>query len=276
MMKSLTQAFAVPDDTGSLLPCGLCKARAHGVCSAVAGPDLRRLAALARIVEVSRGQTFVHEDAPADHFYVLIVGSAKLYKLLPDGRRQIIGFEHANSFLGLSASGSYPFSAEALESIRMCRMPRAGLQAMFRDFPVMQRRLLELTVDELARAQEQMLLLGRKTAIERVASFLLSQATRARPQGAQKLRVHLRMSRRDVADYLGLADETVTRSLAKLTNLGVITIPNVHEVVILDPLRLEAVDQGDFDASRRISALKGVNAARCEPQYSNESFQKAI
>ena len=275
MMKALAQGNAVPTDTASPLPCGLCKARAHGVCSAVAGPGLGRLAGLARIVEVSRGQTFVDEDAPAEHFYILIVGSAKLYKLLPDGRRQIIGFEHANSLLGLSASGTYQFSAEALEPLRMCRIPRAGLQGMLRDFPMMHRRLLELTLNELARAQDQMLLLGRKTATERVASFLLSQATRASPPGARQVRIQLQMSRRDVADYLGLTDCTVTRSLAKLVKLDVIAIPNVHEVVILDAPRLEAVDQGDF--SEIHGSLESRKKAELwNPQYVNEEFRKAI
>src|SRR5258708_27574236 len=124
MARALTQPTVITDGLESVRPCGLCAARAFGVCSAVAGPDLPRLAAIAKIVQVSRGQTFIHEGASAEHFYILILGSAKLYKLLPDGRRQIIGFGYASSFLGLAASEIYAFGAEAIEPIRMCRMSR--------------------------------------------------------------------------------------------------------------------------------------------------------
>src|SRR5208337_264941 len=193
-----TQPFV--DVVESTRPCG---ARAYGVCGTVARPQLPRLAALATIANACRGQTFMHEDAPAEHFCILIQGSAKLYKLLPDGRRQIVGFGYAGSFLGVSAPEYYAFSAEAIEPIRMCRPSRRGLLRLLSDSDAMRQRLFEVAVNKLVLAQEHMVLLGRKTMIERMASFLLFQAKRPQPRGVLPPRIHLPMSRGDIADYLG-------------------------------------------------------------------------
>lgn len=227
-----------------ILPCGRCGARAVGVCGAVGGPALPRLAALATIANASRGQTFIHEGEPAERFCILIQGSAKLYKLLPDGRRQVIGFGYAGSFLGVSAAENFAFSADAIEPIRMCRLSRRGLLRLLSDTDAMKQRLLEIAVSKLALAREHLVMLGRKTPLERVASFLLFQAKRPQPRGVLPPRIHLPMRRLDIADYLGTTVETVCRSLTKLAKLGVIAIPNAHEVVILDHRYLELMEQG--------------------------------
>jgi CRP/FNR family transcriptional regulator len=238
------QPRPIADAVGSILPCARCGARACGVCGGAAPPNLPRLAALATIANVSRGQTFIHEGAPSEHFCILIQGSAKLYKLLPDGRRQIVGFGYAGSFLGVSAPEHYAFSAEAIEPIRMCRLSRRGLLRLLSDSDAMKQRLLEVAVNKLVLAQEHMVLLGRKTTIERVASFLLFQSKRPQPRGVLPPRIHLPMSRGDISDYLGVTVETVCRSLTKLAKFGVIAIPNIHEVVILDLSRLESLAHG--------------------------------
>ena len=223
----------------AVLPCGLCKAREAGICSAVPGPELRRLADLATVVEVPRGKTFILEDASAEHVWILTRGSAKLYKLLADGRQQIIGFAYQGSLLGFVTSGGYSFTAEALETARICRISRARLQTALHEFRPMADRLLAVMADDLIQAHNQMLLLGRKSATERIASFLLSQATRPQPRGIQWPRIHLPMGRSDIADYLGVATETVSRTLATLQRRKIIALPNVHEIVVIDALQLE-------------------------------------
>lgn len=242
MIKSRTGSFA--GDAESILPCGPCQARTYGFCGSVSRPDLYRLAALATVVEVARGQTFIHEGGPAEHFHVLIVGSVKLYKLLADGRCQILGFECGGSLLGLAAAERYAFSAEAIAPARICRISRKKLREIRRDYWEMEERLLDIAVGDLIKAHEQILLLGRKTAIERIASFLLFQAARPQPRGIEPPRIHLPMSRGDIADYLGMNVETVSRSLAKLRERHVIAVPNVHEIVIVDRSRLEASAHG--------------------------------
>jgi len=246
MTHALAQSHLAAAAGDTIFPCGPCEARTYGICSYVGHADLARLAALATIMDLSRGQTFIHEDLPAEHFWILILGSAKLFKLLPDGRRQIVRFAHAGNFLGLSASDRYGFSAEAIEPIRVCRISQRRLQAALSTFGAMEQRLFEVAVSELAQAHEQMLLLGRKTAIERVASFLLFQTSCPQPRRVRAPRIYLPMCRGDIADYLGLTVETIIRSLAKLEKLRIIVVPNVREIVVLDSCRLAALAHGSF------------------------------
>jgi CRP/FNR family transcriptional regulator len=239
-----------------LRPCGTCPRRAHGICGTVAGQDLLRLAALATIVDIARGQTFIHEGAPAEHFCILVWGSAKLYKVLKDGRRQIISFGYPGDLLGLAASDSYAFSAEAIEPIRICRLARQSLLATLRDLNAAEQGLLEVAVSDLVQAQERMLLLGRMTAIERLASFLAFQTTRRQARWVLQPRIRLPMSRSDIADHLGLNSETISRSLTLLEKQGVIALPNIHEVVIIDPSRLQALADGQDDRTTSATAAR--------------------
>ncbi|MDE2005652.1 MAG: Crp/Fnr family transcriptional regulator [Rhodospirillales bacterium] len=224
-------------------PCLSCDARADSVCNAVDDEHIARLAEVAVVTTVEPGQTFIEEGDPADAFFNLTAGSAKLYKLMADGRRQITGFVARGHFLGLAVSDTYAFSAEATERVRLCRFTRAKMFRLLADFPALERRLLERAATELVAAQEQMLLLGRKTARERVASFLVAQAAAA-PCGRPRAVLHLPMSRGDIADYLGLTIETVSRTLSRLRADRLIEIPNATTLVIRDPGRLVATASG--------------------------------
>ncbi len=235
----------IPGSPLSLEPCLSCDARAESVCNAIADADLGRLAAYAVVSEVQPGQTFIEEGDPADSFFNITAGSAKLYKLMADGRRQITGFAIRGHFLGLAVSATYAFSAEAIEPVRLCRFSRVRLFRLLSEFPALERRLLERAATELVAAQEQMLLLGRKTARERVASFLdMLRRAGAGPCGRTGPTLALPMSRSDVADYLGLTIETVSRTLSRLRSEGLIEIPSATEIVIRDPARLAALASG--------------------------------
>jgi CRP/FNR family transcriptional regulator, anaerobic regulatory protein len=225
-------------------PCAHCEARPLSVCNAIADADLARLAAIAVVMEVPAGQSFIDEGEPANCFFNITGGTAKLFKLLPDGRRQITGFVGPGHFLGLAVSDTYAFSAEAIEPVRFCRFQRARLRALLDDFPLMEKRLLEVAANELVAAQEQMLLLGRKTARERLASFLLMQSRQGTPCGHMRHRFSLPMTRSDIADYLGLTIETVSRTLTRLRAEGLIDIALQSEVAIVDAATLEALSGG--------------------------------
>ncbi len=231
-------------------PCALCEARPFSVCSAIEDADLARLAALARPFGVAPGASFIDEGDPAEHFFNVTSGTAKLFKMLPDGRRQITGFAGMGHFLGLAVSTTYAFGAEAVEPMRVCRFSRPRLRALLEDFPALERRLLEAASTELVAAQEQMLLLGRKTARERLASFLLARAdgqTFVPPGCSHVVRasvVHLPMTRVDIADYLGLTIETVSRTLTRLRGERLIEIPTPSQIVIRDNAALESLASG--------------------------------
>jgi len=260
------QRRACPDQ---LQPCGLCQARSSGVCSAVPLAELGRLATLATEINIQRGQTFIYEEVPDEHCYIIIRGSVRLYKALPDGRRQIIAFRYAGSFLGLPASQAFGFSAECMEETRVCRLSRRRLEIVLADFRSLERCMLLAAAEDLALAQRQMLLLGRMTATERVASFLLDQLSRAQPRGVRWPRVHLPMSRSDVADHLGLTTETVSRALQSLTRFGIISVPNRHEIAILQVERLAS------HAHRTSPHGEGISeAATSRPPMSERTVPK--
>jgi CRP/FNR family transcriptional regulator len=225
----------VLDPQGGSDPCSTCVARPLSVCNAIGDADLARLAAVAVVTEAPAGRTFIREGESADCFFNVTAGSAKLFKLLPDGRRQITGFVGIGHFLGLAVSDVYAFSAEAMEPVRYCRFSRARLRGLLDDFPLMEKRLLEVAATELVAAQEQMLLLGRKTARERLASFLLLQSSQGLPCGTSRNRFTLPMSRGDIADYLGLTIETVSRTLTRLRGEGLIELLSQSELAVLDP-----------------------------------------
>jgi CRP/FNR family transcriptional regulator, anaerobic regulatory protein len=230
-------------------PCAHCEARHYSVCNAIEPADLERLASIAVQQQFETGRSFIEEGDPAAHFFNVTSGTAKLFKLLPDGRRQITGFASTGHFLGLAVSSSYSFGAEALEPMRLCRFSRTKLRTLLDDFPAMETRLLDVASNELVAAQEQMLLLGRKTARERLASFLIARIGLGIPgappcahQGAT--RVVLPMSRSDIADYLGLTIETVSRTLTRLRLDGLVALDSPSEVVVVDYLALERVATG--------------------------------
>jgi CRP/FNR family transcriptional regulator len=231
-------------DSASADPCESCDARPYSVCNAIRDDDLHRLATLAQVVELQPGAHFIREGEPANHFFNLTRGTAKLYKLLPDGRRQITGFATVGHFLGLAVSDTYAFSAEAIEPVRFCRFSRSKLRSLLLDFPAMEARLLEVASNELVAAQEQMLLLGRKTARERLASFLVMQSRPTAPCGQPRSRLPLPMTRGDIADYLGLTIETVSRTLTHLRRDGLIDIPGTGVLTIQNRLALENLAGG--------------------------------
>jgi CRP/FNR family transcriptional regulator len=224
--------------------CVDCDARHRSVCNAIGDADIERLAAVAMPRRIEKGQVFIEEGRPAGDFFNITFGTAKLYKMLPDGRQQITGFASAGHFLGLAVSDTYAFSAEAIESIELCRFSRPKLRTLLDDFPLLEKRLLETACNELVAAQEQMLLLGRKTARERVASFLAMRLSEGIACGLSRDRITLPMTRAEIADYLGLTIETVSRTLTRFKTEGKIGLPSRDEVEIRDPHWLSGVATG--------------------------------
>ena len=213
------------------------------MCSAIEDQDLARLASVAVIREIRKGETFIEEGTPATDFFNITRGTVKLFKLLPDGRQQVTGFAAMGHFLGLAVSDTYAFSAEAIELVQLCRFSRPKLREVLHDFPALEQRLLETACNELVAAQEQMLLLGRKTARERVATFLVAQCQVAPPCGPSEL-VPLPMTRSEIADYLGLTIETVSRTFSRFKAEKRIATPSNSQVVILDRAWLNGMAAG--------------------------------
>src|SRR5690348_15863576 len=180
-------------------PCDTCPARALSICAAMRIEDLGRLATARVTQRVEAGATFIDESEPADHYFNITAEAVKVYKLLADGRRQITGFLFAGDLLGIAFKGGYAYSAEALTSLSVCRFPRRQSDLLIDVFLMMEKRWLPMACNELASAQEQMMLLGRKTAHERIASFLLTSSDRHEWHGCSSDRPQLPMTRCDIA-----------------------------------------------------------------------------
>jgi CRP/FNR family transcriptional regulator len=197
-------------------------------------------------VRLAAGQPLFHEGAPANRVFTLTKGMMKLYKLLPDGRRQVTGFMHPGDLLGVSIDGEHAFTAEALEPTELCSFGQSRFDDFVETHSDMERELYRVAVHELAAARDQMVLLGRKTAMERLASFFVSLAERRERGAAQHERfIELPMSRSDIADYLGLTKETVSRVLAILKRTGIIRLDALDRIEILNRVALRAMAAGD-------------------------------
>jgi CRP-like cAMP-binding protein len=207
-----------------------------------ASPDLEALVAIGITVQVAPGQTIALEGDPCSHCFRVLSGAVRLYKATVDGRRQLIDFLVAGDCFGLLGA-RHTCSVEAISHTTLIRTPRASLAATVRARPDLAERLIERAAAELARAHEQMLLLGRKNAQEKVASLLLDLARRL---GANPTRPAFRLpiSRQEMADQLGLTIETVSRTITHLREEGLIALQTPHEIVLRRPAELAALADG--------------------------------
>lgn len=222
--------------------CAICGVRRQAICSALSVDQLPKLAQIAASRALEPGQTLFHEGDPAEDLFTVTTGMIKLFKLMPDGRRQIMGFVLPGDVLGLSAQQSFVYSAEAVTPAEVCRFRRPQLDRLLEEAPALEKALLARATSELAAAQEQMLLLGRKSARERLASFLVGLAQRLGAGSGTPF--ELAMTRTDIADYLGLTIETVSRTLTQLRREGLIELTDKAHVVIRDPDALHDTAQG--------------------------------
>lgn len=194
---------------------------------------MRAFAAQGSLVRFAAGQTLCEEGAPSQWVFSITAGVASLHKALPDGRRQTIGFLFPGDLLGLTPGSAHECGAEAIADVEACRFARPRFMAALDEYPALRPRLLHMTATELAAAQDHMLLLGRKTAGERVASFLLQLSQRAASHDLPDNPVLLPMRRTVIADYLGLTVETVSRTFTHLARAGVIETLNKSTIRIV-------------------------------------------
>src|SRR4051794_16693219 len=157
-----------PACSGTHTSCEDCEVRNLAICNVVSPDQLHRLSAISAWRRVETGTTLFEEGDPAEEVFTLARGMLKLYKLMADGRRQIVGFLVPGDFLGLAFGLSYVYSAEAVVPASVCRFRRRQFLGLLEECPALEKEILGRTSTELAQAQEQMLLLGRKTARERV------------------------------------------------------------------------------------------------------------
>lgn len=187
-------------------------------------------------VRFARGGTLFFDTDGAEFYFEVISGTVRCCRLTRDGRRQIYRFATAGDLLGVSCTEAHGFGAEAVTEVVVRRRRLAGLDAAMAGDDGLRRRVLQALRDELAATRMQMMLLGRMSAREKIASFLLALARTPCDPAA---RIHLPMTREDIADYLGMTLETVSRKINELHALGVIELESANLVRIRDYDRME-------------------------------------
>jgi len=192
-----------------------------------ADPFEKQMQLMGAVMPYPRNAEIFGESDPAEYLYKVVSGVVRTYKILNDGRRQIGGFYLPGDMFGLESGDEHTLSAEAVTDTKVLVVKRSTLVALAARDAAVARELYQLTARELRRTQERILLLI-KSAQERVASFLLEMTARS-PAGNA---VELPMSRQDIADYLGLTIETVSRTLTSLESAATIEVPSSRRIVL--------------------------------------------
>lgn len=222
--------------------CDSCAVRNRAICSALDSREISALSTIGRRRTLSAGEALIWEGEDATLVANVIEGVLKLSTTMEDGREQIVGVAYPADFIGRPFGGTAGHSVTALTDARVCLFPRADFDGFAREHPELEHKLLRQTLAELDRTRSWMVLLGRKSAEERLATFLLDMSARLAsgcdiPSPLEQF--ELPFSRQQVADILGLTIETVSRQFTQLKRDGVIDLPSRRAVRIVDRELLE-------------------------------------
>ncbi len=213
--------------------CELCDVRERSVCGDLSPREFAHVEKTMARRNVAKNKTLMVEGEPNQSLYVIVDGSFRLSKVLEDGRRQVTGFLFKGDFAGVRSTDSSAYTAEAIEESVVCYFPHRYLDEIAIDAPGVKDRLIARGQTEYHKAQDHIVLLGKKTAEERVLSFIeLIGKTIGVDDSPARRTVPLPMARQDIADYLGLRLETLSRTLAALKQDGRILELSRHSVVI--------------------------------------------
>ncbi len=204
------------------------------MCGALQPEELAKLSSLARCESFGSGDVLFHEGDTANTVYNITDGAVRLSTMLKNGRRQVIGFLFSGDFIGFSDRAEYPWTAEAVRGAKVCRFSKTDLTKATQELPKIEHRLFEMASADLTAAQDHITMLGQGSAAEKLTAFLLMLSRKAADRGGTTNPVHLPMTREDIADYLGLAFETVSRCFARLETEGLITVESLRVIRIND------------------------------------------
>jgi len=225
--------------------CDLCVVRNRAICSALDSTEVEALNAIGRKRALKAGESLIWEGDESVLVANVIEGVLKLSTGTEDGREQIVGVVYPSDFIGRPFGAKTDHGVTALTDARVCVFSRRDFDNFAREHPGLEHKLLQRTLGELDRTRRWMLLLGRKSASEKLASFLLEMTERLGDTGCESdeaptTRLVLPFSRQQIADLLGLTIETVSRQFTRLKDDGVIALVSRREVEVLDQEALAA------------------------------------
>ena len=222
--------------------CSTCMVRGRAICASLDDGELAKLGRMGRRQRVKSGQTLLWEGDDVPLVANVLKGVLKLVVAAADGREQIVGIVFASDFIGRPFGKKSPYRVTAMTDAEVCIYNRNSFDAFAEIHPHLQQKLLRRTLDELDRARYWMMLLGRKSAGEKVASFLLDMAERlSGHEGAMRREegFELPFGRQQIADILGLTIETTCRQLTRMRSAGLLDLPSRRQVVIRDQRAME-------------------------------------
>lgn len=231
--------------------CGDCPIRKRAICAYCEEPELLELEDIKSYKSYQAGETIVWAGEEMPLIGSVVSGVATLSRSLADGRRQMVGLLLPSDFIGRPGRKVAPYDVVAANEVMVCHFRIGKFDKLIERTPALERRLLDMTMDELESAREWMLLLGRKTAREKIASVLVIFARRDAEFRQSKLgnglRFEVPLTREAMADYLGLTIETVSRQFSALKKSGVIILEDARHIRVPDYVRLldEASDDSD-------------------------------
>lgn len=230
------------------VPCESCPIRYRAVCASCEAPELKRLDATKYYRRYQAGQVVALAGDRMEFVGSVVSGVAGLSQTMEDGRTQMVGLLLPSDFLGRPGRASSTYAVTALSDLLLCCFRRKPFEELLRSSPRIAARLLDMTLDDLDAAREWLLLLGRKSAREKIASFLAVLARReaalhqSRLQG--RVTIELPLTRETMSDYLGLTIETVSRQISALRRDGVIELEGTRRITVPDFHRL-VLESGD-------------------------------
>lgn len=228
--------------------CDQCPIRHRAVCSRCDGDELQTLESMKSYRSYVAGDVIFWRGEPLDHVASVVSGVANVSKTLEDGRTQMVGLLLPSDFIGRPGRTHVEFDVTAMSDVTLCRFERAPFERLIEDTPHVAQRLMEIALDELDAARDWMILLGRKSAREKIATFLDLLARRGElDESRGAVMLDMPMTRDQIANFLGLTLETVSRQLNSLKKDGVIAFSGRKSLNVIDLMALRQATGDDSD-----------------------------
>ena len=221
--------------------CAVCKIRSYSFCRCLPDDRLKAFAKISEEKDFEDKKTIFLQQEQSRNLYNITKGNVKIYRLLADGRIQIVGFLYPGDFFGSYKKEKYNYSAESIGDLRVCVFEQQSLDDYLEENMSLAKELLHMTSHELTLAQDRMMVLGKMNASERVAKFILNISEQRLRIGWQNNPISIPMTRQDIADYLGLTLETISREFTKLKAANTIKFLTPKQIYITDRDKLSSV-----------------------------------
>ena len=214
--------------------CLVCKVRTYSFCRCLDEKKLKFFSNISFQKNFLNKENIFIQNDPATYLYNITEGNVKIYQLLDDGRIQIIGFLYPGDFFGSYHKHRYNYCAEAIGDLKTCVFDQKTLDKYLDENPILAKELLNKTSYELTVAQDRLTVIGKLNAVERIAKFLLNTSRQRNRIGWQENPISLPMTRQDIADYLGLTIETVSREFSNLKSSNIIKAISSKQIYLKD------------------------------------------